>query len=208
MCFPPDWLQGPELLLTSSWRQSHAPPGAGNRAGAHRPPRPVWLSLRCPAQPPWAEEEGASGKAQTSSARNPSGNSPSLFSPSLSPSQQWEAYGSTLPLLRLYSSFSGACRSHVVQLSLTLHPDLSYPFLLHSAPAIGLQSFPAHLFPTSGSGVPFPSCLTWNKALFLLHTHFLSNKMGWSFPTGGQEGGQFITLYQAQSGQDDSSFSY
>lgn len=51
------------------------------------------------------------------------------------------------------------------------------------------------------------SRLTLDKALSLLCTCFLNNKMGWSSPSGDQEGGQPSTLYLARVGRDSYSFS-
>lgn len=184
-------------MLTSSWTQRHVPLGWGTGLELIDPPQACVLVL-VSALP-------CSASLGRGRGRHPLPgiilgiHFPFSLPPSLhhSSGKLWLHPALTQTLLQA----SLGLRSHVVSSRSLLHAHLSYLFLLHSAPAIGLQSFPARLFPTSGSRAPFPSCLTWNKALFLLHTCFLSNKMGWSFPTGGQEGGQFLTLSQVRSGQ-------
>lgn len=98
--------------------------------------RPVWWSRRCPALPPWAEEEGASGKAQTSSARN---HFPLL---SLPPSI-------TLPSLRLLQLPRGFQITHGPALA---HPAPSSLLSLPSASAPAMAS--SHFLPLPISSPP------------------------------------------------------
>lgn len=152
MCFSPDQLQGPELLLTSSWTQSHTPWGGGQGLELIEPSQScivvtclyfALLSL------PWAEDPSRERRTPGKVSEFPnilrpmnhSGNLLSLLPPSLptslSLSEQWKAYWFHPALTQPGLQASLWLPDHTWSSSpLPLHPHLSYPFLLHFAPAI------------------------------------------------------------------------
>lgn len=124
MCFPPDWLQGPGLLLTSSWAQSPSPWGSGQGQELLAPCQSCMVitssTLPCSAYPgqrlPPEEEEPLAKSFQTSCAL-------AHFSPSLLPWQQWEGCGLVAPPCPRTPGSSVVSRPHMVQLSLTSAPS-------------------------------------------------------------------------------------
>ena len=123
----------------------------------------------------------------------------SLFSPFLPlsllcSSGKAEAWSSALPSGSTPASsklpdHSGPALTHPFRL-------ISSPLLLScSSPLASLSSLPIS-FP-SGSEGPLPSWLTLDRTLPPLYTCFLSSKMGWLSPAGGQEEEPPLTLYLA-----------